>query len=65
MHSCICMSYMLVYINSQSSEKIQLDFNWILNFALCVPFKLDSQFCAIECKNQSDQIQLNSKLDFN
>ena len=26
------MSYILVYINSQNLEKIQLDFNWILNF---------------------------------
>ena len=27
----------LVYIKSQDLEKIQLDFNWILNFALRVP----------------------------
>jgi len=27
-----------IYINSQSSEKIQLDLNWIINFAPCVLF---------------------------
>ena len=26
------MSLQLVYINSKNLEKIQLDFNWILNF---------------------------------
>ena len=31
-------SYKLVYINSQNLEKIQLDFNWILNFVPCVLF---------------------------
>ena len=30
--------YIYIYINSQNLEKIQLDFNWILNFALCVLF---------------------------
>ena len=28
--------YIYIYINSQNSEKIQLNFNWILNFALRV-----------------------------
>ena len=32
---------MLVYINNPSSEKIQLDFKWTLNFAPRVPFNLD------------------------
>ena len=37
----IAWSYVLVYINSPSSKKIQLDFNWTLNFAPRVPFNLD------------------------
>ena len=35
-HTHISLSlyiYIYIYINSQSLEKIQLDFNWILNFA--------------------------------
>ena len=30
--------YIYIYINSQNLEKIQLDVNWILNFASCVLF---------------------------
>ena len=33
--------YIYIYINSQNSEEIQLDFNWILNFATCVPFNFN------------------------
>ena len=43
----------MLYIYSQSLEKSQLDFNWILNFALCVSFNF--KFFAkriIEYKNQ-------------
>ena len=32
---CVC-----VRVNSQNSKKIQLDFNWILNFAPYVPFNI-------------------------
>ena len=32
---CVCVC---IYIYRQSLEKIQLNFNWILNFAPCVPF---------------------------
>ena len=31
-------TYIYIYIYSQSLEKIQLDFNWIINFAPRVPF---------------------------
>ena len=58
--------YTLIYIYSQNYEKMQLDSNWLLNFAPCVPFKF--KFFAkwiIECKNRRDQIQLDSKLDVN
>ena len=47
------MLYIYIYIYSQSLEKSQLDFNWILNFALCVSFNF--KFFAkriIEYKNQ-------------
>ena len=40
-HTCISLSLSLslsLSINSETSKKIQLDFNWILNFAPCVPF---------------------------
>ena len=30
--------YIYIYINRQSSKKIQLDINWIINFAPRVPF---------------------------
>ena len=30
--------YIYIYTNSQNSEKIQLEFNWILNFVSCVSF---------------------------
>ena len=30
--------YIYIYIKSQNLEKIQLDVNWILNFASCVLF---------------------------
>jgi len=60
------MGYILVYINSQNLEKIQLDFNLILNFTLHVLFNF--KICTkwiIECKKSKAQIQLDSKLDFN
>ena len=46
-----------IYIYSQTLEKIQLDFNWILNFASRILFNF--KFCVkwiIECKNQKVQI---------
>ena len=35
----------LVHINKQSSEKTQLNFNWILNFVLRVSFNFFFYFC--------------------
>ena len=49
--------YSTIYIYSQTLEKIQLDFNWILNFVSCILFNF--KFCVkwiIECKNKKVQI---------
>ena len=42
MHQCVCMSYMLVYINIQNWEKIQLNSKLESNFAshVCVSSEL-------------------------
>ena len=34
------LTFKYIHINSQNLEKIQLNFNWILNFGQCVPFNL-------------------------
>ena len=52
-HTSGRMLYIYIYIYSQSLEKSQLDFNWILNFVRCVSFNF--KFFAkriIEYKNQ-------------
>ena len=59
-----------IYIISQSSEKIKwesiMNFNWslIVNHVSHITFNICAQWI-IECKNRKDNIQLDSKLNFN